>query len=116
MSELIKPTAKNVEKQALNYLDAMSYINKKYGIEVRDYHKTYKDPTGATHEYLDYWHWITDHSMTEVRNDTYDYWNLKDILDSETAPHWVKEITQLCYDEFEDELDKDGGVEVWISW
>ena len=42
--------------------------------------------------------------------------NITEIIEDKKTPSWVKEITQLIYDEFKDDLDKDGGLEVWISW
>lgn len=65
---------------------------------------------------LDYWHWMTDKVFYEVRNGCEEYFPIADILEDVNNPVWVKEITQLIYDEFKDDLDSEGGIEVWIEW
>jgi hypothetical protein len=66
--------------------------------------------------YLDYWHWLLGKCFSDITNDSSAYFNVKEILEDDETPKWVKEITQLIYDEFKDELDSEGGTEVWISW
>lgn len=66
--------------------------------------------------YLDYWHWMLDNNFDNVSNGCNQYWGVMGILESETTPKWVKEITQLVYDEFKEYLDEDGGFEVYIWW
>lgn len=73
------------------------------------------NPENKPPEYLDYWHWMTEHHFHDVSNGTDTYWGLEDILDND-SPKWIKEITQLVYDEFKEQLDEDGGMEVYISW
>lgn len=65
--------------------------------------------------YLDYWHYILDAQFCDVSNGCTQYWSLSPILEYD-APEWVKEITQLIYDEFKEYTDEDGGFEVYISW
>lgn len=84
---------------------------------LKEYHKwLQKNPLPPSPPYLDFWHWMINNAFYEVSNGTADYWNVIEILENEETPDWVKEITQLVYDEFIDELDDDGGLEVWISW
>lgn len=66
--------------------------------------------------YLDYWHYLLEHDFCEIHNGCDEYWGLKDILEDEKAPDWIKEITQLVYDEFKEYVDEDGGFNVHISW
>jgi hypothetical protein len=85
---------------------------------IHDQFKRYQEWSKDNKEppYLDYWHWLLDHCFYEVSNPSSQYMNITEILKDKKTPSWVKEITQLIYDEFKDELDKDGGLEVWISW
>lgn len=85
---------------------------------IHEQYQRYKDwcKDNSPPEYLDYWHWLLDNSFPDVRNPCNQYWDLKGILDDEETPSWVKEITQKIYDEFKDNLDEDGGLEVLISW
>lgn len=81
------------------------------------YHKwCEKNPDNTEPEYLDYWHWMTDRAFDEVRNGCEKYFPLADILEDVNNPEWVKEITQLISDEFKDDLDSEGGIDVWIEW
>lgn len=72
--------------------------------------------TNPEPEYLNYWHWLIENHFYNVHNPCEERWCLKDILDDEDTPDWVKEITQLVYDAFVDDLEEDGGIEVDISW
>lgn len=101
--------------EVMNYRDMVNFIEKKYKIEIRDYHKTYSKDNEDYEDYMDYWHWLCDY-FCEVNNGGTNYWGLKEIIEEEDNPKWIKEITQLFYNEFKDELDEDGGVEVLISW
>jgi hypothetical protein len=73
-------------------------------------------PDHETIKYLDYWHWLLDNCFCDIDNGSSAYWNMGEILNDDDSPKWVREITQLFFDEFKDDLDKDGGLEVWISW
>ena len=93
-----------------------------------DYKKAFEDYRADSNEfaewnklqgelpYLDYWHYLTDRCFSEINNGSTAYWDVKDILENEDAPIWVKEITQKVYDEFKDDLDEDGSIEVLIEW
>lgn len=74
-----------------------------------------ENPENTPPKYLDYWHWLIDDCFSEVRNGSEQYWTIVDILEGD-APQWVKDITQLVYNEFKEELDNYGGLDVWISW
>ena len=66
---------------------------------------------------LDYWSWLIDSQFGgECRNGTDHYINIDEILEDEETPEWVKEITQLIRDEFEEHLDDDGGLDVHVWW
>ncbi|MBI1968775.1 hypothetical protein HYS49_02595 [Candidatus Woesearchaeota archaeon] len=75
-----------------------------------------KLPTPDTIPYLDYWHWLLNNHFFEVHNGEVVYWHVQEILDTEDAPVWVKEITQRIHDEFKEQLDEAGGLEVLIEW
>jgi hypothetical protein len=100
-----KPT-KHKRKEVMDYHEMIKFINEKYSIDTRNY------------KGHDYWHWMLDNGFYEVSNGGTDIFELKDILDDEDGdkPEWVLEITKLIYDEFIDELDEDGSVEVLLSW
>lgn len=65
--------------------------------------------------YLDHWHWMLDY-FGDISNGCDRYWCLESILEQPRTPDWIKEITQLVHDEFVDDLDEEGGLEVHISW
>lgn len=110
----MKP-GKITRPEVMDYHEMVDFIENKYKIGVRDYHKTYSKDNDDYEPYMDYWHWLCDY-FCEVTNGGTCYWGLKEIIEDEDYPKWIKEITQLFYDEFKDELDEDGGVEVLISW
>jgi hypothetical protein len=87
-------------------------------VSSQEYYKRYKEWVKDNPEppYLDYWHWLLEHCFSDISNGTSAYFNVSEILEDDKTPDWVKEITKLIYDEFNDELDDDGGVEVWNSW
>jgi hypothetical protein len=97
---------------------------KQYDEDFKLIHAQYKryqkweqeNPENEAPEYLDYWHWLLNNHFCDVRNPCEEYFNMTEILEDEETPDWVKEITQKFYDEFKDDLDKDGGIEVHISW
>ncbi len=103
-------------KPILNYLDMVKFIESKYNIKVRDYHETYNKENEDWLSYLDYWHWLVDSHFYEVHNPCDCYFHITEIIKDKSVPNWVKEITQLFHNEFKDDLDKDGGLEVHISW
>lgn len=75
-----------------------------------------ENPENKPPEYLDYWHWMIEHQWTELHNGSEQYWFLSEILEDEETPAWVKEITQLVYNEFKEHLDEYGGLGVYIEW
>ncbi len=88
---------------------------------IHEQYQRYKDwsKDNPEPEYLDYWHWLIDNHFIGVHNGCNMCWGIKEIIDDEyddEIPAWVKEITQKVYDEFKDELDEDGSIEVEISW
>lgn len=66
--------------------------------------------------HLNYWHWLLKHPFSDVYNGERRYWSLREILEDEETPDWVKEITQKVSDEFTEYLDDQGGLEVRVSW
>jgi len=108
-------------KDIFIFHDMMDYIEKKYNFDMHDYAKKYSDKTAQDNPYLNYWHWLIGNCFYELSNGCERYWNILEILEGDPGyehdtPDWVKEITQMVYDEFKDDLDKDGGIEVYISW
>lgn len=73
-----------------------------------------KNPENEPPPYLDYWHWIIENQFDSPSEGTEQYWDLKDILEDETTPDWVKDITQKVYDEFKEYVDESGGIEVLV--
>lgn len=67
-------------------------------------------------KYLDYWHWLLNHSWEGLNNGSAKYLDVVEILEDEETATWVKEITQLIHDEFKDDLDSSGGLTVWVEW
>lgn len=109
-----KPVKKLPVGPALDFNEIMQYVEKKYGFNHRDYAGSDKNKDAP---YQDYWHHLLDGQFAFVERGTVQYWNLEDMLDEEEdTPEWVKTITQYVYDEFVNELDADGGFEVWVNW
>jgi hypothetical protein len=109
-----KPTPKE-RKPILDFHEVIRFIEKKHKIDVRDYAGKFKGGSMDDKPYLDYWHWLIENHFYDVNNGCERHWDIKFILEGD-GPDWVKEITQLVYDEFKDNLDKDGGVDVNIWW
>lgn len=65
--------------------------------------------------YLDYWHWAIENAFMEVSNGCDREWCMQEIVEDESNPDWVRNITQLFINEYKDELT-DGSVEVHIMW
>jgi len=107
---------RKVKKEGIDYHEMVAFIEKKYSIQLRDYHKNYPKSNEDWKSYMDFWHWMLENCFSEVSNGCFQWWNMLDILEDEETPDWIKEITQLFYNEFKEELDADGGVEVYISW
>ena len=85
---------------------------------IHDHYKRYQEWTKQNPEppYLDYWHWLLDRCFSNIHNGSEAYWNVKEILEDEQTPDWVKDITQKVYDEFKDNLDESGCLKVLIEW
>ncbi len=115
-----KPLPKT--RTMMDFHEMIHFVEKKYKIDVRDYAGKFKETKSVSDDkpYLDYWHWMIENHFYEVNNGCDMYWNILGILgkneDYEEGPDWVKEITQLVYDEFKDNLDSDGGLMVHIEW
>ena len=108
--------AKKIKKEGLDYHEMVRQVEKNYKIEVRDYHKYYDSKKSDYKSYMDFWHWMLDNCFSEISNGCFSYWNMLEILKDEETPNWIKEITQMFYNEIKDDLDKEGGVYVYISW
>lgn len=65
---------------------------------------------------LDYWYWLLANHFCDVTNPCNRIWRLKEILDDDDTPNWVKKITQLVYDEFGEYCNKFGILNVLIRW
>lgn len=111
--KLVKPTLQSMPYW--DYSDVEEYIEAKYKIEFRDYHKYYKgdmskymvDDGESETPYLDFWHWYLDNH--DVSNGGMGDCYISDFLNEEVeerVPLWVKEILQMIYNEFgEDEMN-----------
>jgi len=53
--------------------------------------------------YLDYWHWLLENDFSEISNGCERTLSVIDIISEDYAPKWVKDITQLIYDEFKED-------------
>lgn len=100
----------------MDYNQMIDYIEQKYKIHTRDFAKKFVKGGNIESEYLDYWHWLLDNCFSDIHNGSSAYWNVKEIIDSEETPLWVKSITEKVYKEFHEVLDNKGGLEVLIQW
>lgn len=84
---------------------------------IYDQYKRYQEWCKKNPEppYLDYWHWLLENSFYSPQNGTKETIYVKEILDNDN-PEWVKQITQMIYDEFSEDLNDDGSLNVWIEW
>jgi len=125
----MKPIPKYPIQKILNYHDAIKYIEGKYKIVVRDYHKTYKGEleqdqknlSGTGHTHLDFWHWLIDRNNNDVHNEGKVYIPCP----MKGYPKWINEILTLIYTEFYPEFYKecvernfemDDGKYMWVEW
>lgn len=81
----------------LNYFDVVNWIEKKYKVDI-------------------IWHWMIENAFYEVRNDTFQYLGLKELIKDKDTPEVMRVNLKLIETEFEEYLDKDGGLEFFISW
>lgn len=124
MPKLKKPTPKP-RKALYDYSEVISYIERKYKIDTRDYAGRWKETDSVKREaipYQDFWHWVVDHN--EVHNgcdivlDSGQLFHELSLCKSDEdyktfykyCPKFVLEIMKLIQDEFGDE------VECWVSW
>lgn len=106
------------QKPVIDYFEVIKYIEEKYRIDTRDYYRKFSNESGC-HDYIpycDYWHYLIDNIIFEVTNGCTVILPVGQLTQEENeytdhTPEWVKEISQLIYDEFgEDEMN------VYISW
>ncbi len=109
-----KPTKQIVKPPMIDYHKMIHFIEKKYNIQVRDYHEHYDKSKPDWREYMDFWHWLV--GMTEVSNGSDIYLSIDEWLEDEDISPWIKEILNLIKTEFSEDLDNYGGMEVWVSW
>lgn len=102
---MIKPTMKT-QAPAYDWNECVSYLEKKYKINIRDYSGSHSDDTKP---YQDFWHWICD--MGEIWNGCYLEITFNEWLEDEDTPEWRKEIIRLFIKEFGD-ID----FRFWIEW
>lgn len=80
-----KPTKKHQVPEAFNWKELATYIEAKYGRELRDWngrwdgrHTPAVTPSGAEIAYLDFWHWVVDHH--EIHNGCFFTLRLRDTV------------------------------------
>jgi hypothetical protein len=58
---------------------------------------------------------MIDNHFGNVNNGCIRTWHLEEMLEDESLPQWVREITEKVYETFKDDLT-DGYIEVSIEW
>lgn len=112
-----KPKIETKTEKYYDYDAIVNYIGEKYNIDVRDYlgssdhMKKYVENKEQTFEewlkenprpqYLDFWHWLCDEYEESVKSGSILSFNIKEHLDSDDTPKWVKKILILIRKEFE---------------
>ncbi len=116
-----KPKLKHNTEKAYDYSEVIDFIEYKYKIQVRDYHKYYKGdmsvadcPKPCGEPYLDFWHWLTE-LEDEIRSGAIVNFGIKEIYEDEDTPKWVKEILKMIMDEFEIN-EKYGDINFYFYW
>lgn len=103
-----KPVAKQRPGDFFDWFECVKWIEQKYNCDIRDYAGRYKgNPFHDEKPYQDFWHFIID--GTEIHNGCEYYMEpleLKEYADED----WQKEICQMFYDEFGEDLS------FWIEW
>jgi len=88
----------------IEYWDLIRFIEQKYSINTDNYF------TGDGRNYESYWHWLLEN---EFEDDTYPVEKelyLSYILEGEDTPDWVKDITQLIFNEFGEHINNEGAL------
>lgn len=80
----------------IDYHDMIEYLESKYSFKKKNL-----------------WSWLCER---EISNGTAYHIPVKEGLQDEDTPKAVKEILQLVFEEFGEELDSHGYLRVWISW
>ncbi len=123
-----KPGLKTKTITSLDYIEAAEYIDKVLGFPQRDAHQHFKpelphvDPEDNKYgqqdsgKFLDYWHYMIDEVLMDVRNDTYipgEYsfeWIADDVEQTFGAENWRTIIAKTWAREYP------GDYKIWMSW
>lgn len=82
-----------------------------YQLQRRNFEEWRKSNDIPEPEYLDFWHWFLDIHDSLIHNGCFVNFGVRDGIESEDTPDWVREILKFIYNEFqEDEM------RVWIEW
>lgn len=109
-----KPSKRVPLPACYHYHDIISYIEKKYEINTRDYLGKFarswkKHPEDEKLEYLDFWHWVIADN-DDANNGSMIYIRLEE---SEDNPPFVNEILALIRKEFPREGEF---LHCWVEW
>lgn len=108
----LKKPKKVSHEPTWDYHQVIHYVEEKHGFNARDYAGKFgKKDFDANVPYLDFWHWLLDHDFVDMYNGSYQYLLVKEHLEDEETPPWVKEILQKIYDEFQED-----DMEFWVAW
>lgn len=106
-------------KPIMVYNEMIDFIENQYNINTRDYKGTINhienEKGNEVPEYLDYWLWLNTYEFQDTEIGKKSYWDVKGIMQDDSTPEWVSEITQLIHKEFKSRLDSEGGLFVLIE-
>ena len=114
--ELVKPKKFRPMPEMLDYHKMMRYLEQKYSFEQHDVAGRFKD-RDIPKPYQNFWHYVLDHCFYgEVHNPSHQCLDVQEKINDDMTPEWAKDIFKLIKKEFGDQFNREGELDVWVSW
>ena len=102
-----------INEKFYNYNEIEDWIKETHGFNPRDYNGRFSTSPPKDVEYLDFWHYASDHFVSFQDNLMHIY---TDDFKDERRPEYVRKILKIIIDEFYDEdIDEDNCLIMWIG-
>jgi hypothetical protein len=121
MSKFAKPVLETKVPKCIDYHEAIQFIEQKHGIQTRDYARRHDNNYKAP--YLDFWHWLLRNGVDEERVKGHHSILLDELIESADVKenvwqgeNWVVKILNILKEEFQEDIDEEGYLNIWIDW
>ena len=106
---------KIIKKEAYDFFEMSKKVDEVLNFKQRDAHHHFGG------EYKDFWHWQLENYFSEMRNDSFQTLNVS--LDenyigtiANDPDDWRYKIQKVYNELFTEYADKEGNIDVWVSW